>query len=180
MTLYQKLGRIISGKRNMTDLAAGSNAPEFTLNSLEGKEYSLQDLLAHGPVVLAFFKVSCPVCQFTFPFLQRLSDRFKTTNFTMVGISQDDSRSTRQFNEEHGVRFLTLIDSHPYPISNAYTLTSVPTIFLVESDGTITLSGIGFSKSDLEQITDNLETRNKLPTVPFFRPDEIVPAYKPG
>lgn len=164
----------------MTNLNTGNIAPEFTLKALGGKEHSLHELMARGPVVLAFFKVSCPVCQFTFPFLQRLHDRFQDTNATIVGISQDDSRPTRHFNEEHGVSFLTLIDPHPYPVSNAYGLTNVPTIFLVEPGGTITLSGTGFSKDDLQQIASRLAHQHKLPAEPFFRPDEIVPAYKPG
>lgn len=164
----------------MTNLVTGNLAPEFTLKALHTKEHSLQDLLSRGPAVLAFFKVSCPVCQFTFPFLQRLHERFHNADVTVVGISQDESRQTRQFNEEYGINFLTLIDAHPYPVSNAYGLTNVPTVFLIESDRTITVSCMGFSKSDLEQIATNLEQRNKLAAQPFFRPDEIVPAYKPG
>ena len=164
----------------MTNLVNGNLAPEFRLKAFHGKEHSLQDLLSRGPTVLAFFKVSCPVCQFTFPFLQRLHERLGNANVTVVGISQDDSRHTHQFNEECGITFLTLIDPHPYPVSNAYGLTNVPTILLVEPDRTITVSCIGFSKSDLEQIADNLQHRNKLAVHPLFRPDEIVPAYKPG
>src|SRR5438046_2102029 len=48
---------------NMTHLAAGNPAPEFSLKSLDQKEYSLGALLERGPVVAAFFKISCPVCQ---------------------------------------------------------------------------------------------------------------------
>jgi peroxiredoxin len=164
----------------MTNLVPGDLAPEFSLKALGGKEHSLRQLLAHGPAVLAFFKISCPVCQFTFPFLERLHERFKVTNVTIVGISQDDSRPTRHFNEEYGVNFLTLIDSHPYPVSDSYGLTNVPTIFLVEPDKAITLTCIGFCKADLESIAANLAERNKLHAQPFFRSSEVVPAHKPG
>ena len=56
----------------MTALATGTRAPEFELKTLDGKKFTLRDELAHGPVALAFFKVSCPTCQYTFPFLERL------------------------------------------------------------------------------------------------------------
>ena len=164
----------------MTNLAAGQFAPEFALKALGGKEHSLQEILARGPAILAFFKVSCPVCQFTFPFLQRLHERFHGSNITVVGISQDDPRPARQFNQEYGIDFLTRIDSHPYPVSNAYSLTNVPTIFLVEPDLTITVSCMGFSKSDLEKIAAILEERNSLAPKPLFRSGEVVPDYKPG
>jgi len=56
-------------RTTMTALATGTKAPEFELKTLDGKKFSLRDELANGPVVLAFFKVSCPTCQYTFPFL---------------------------------------------------------------------------------------------------------------
>jgi len=164
----------------MTDLRAGQLAPNFSLLALGGKSYSLTDLLTSGPVVLAFFKISCPVCQFTFPFLQRLHELYGTGTATIVSISQDDPRPTQRFNKEYDVNFLTLVDPHPYPVSNSYTLTNVPTIFLIEQDRTIKLTCMGFSKSDLETISADLASRNHAPTNPLFRLDEIVPAFKPG
>ena len=47
-------------------------APQFDLPGLAGDRTSLPDLLVSGPVLLAFFKVTCPTCQLTFPFLERL------------------------------------------------------------------------------------------------------------
>jgi hypothetical protein len=39
---------------------------------LDGGETTLRDLISNGPALLAFFKVSCPVCQMTLPFLDRI------------------------------------------------------------------------------------------------------------
>jgi peroxiredoxin len=164
----------------MTNLLEGAKAPDFTLGGLDGKEYSLASLLRHGPVVLTFFKISCPVCQFTFPFLQRLHSRFNGLNATIVSVSQDDTRDTTFFNKEHGIHFLTLVDEHPYPVSSSYGLTNVPTIFLIEPDGTIKVSCEGFSKGDLERIAENLTARENLPSIPFFTAEDRVPDYKPG
>ena len=61
----------------------GSKAPVFRLGS-----FSLENLAA--PVLLAFFKINCPTCQLTFPFLQRLADRGGPR---IVGVSQDDAAS---------------------------------------------------------------------------------------
>jgi peroxiredoxin len=47
----------------MTALAAGTKAPDIELETMEGKKFSLQAELARGPVVLIFFKASCPTCQ---------------------------------------------------------------------------------------------------------------------
>ncbi len=164
----------------MTNIDIGQFAPDFSLKSLDGKQYSLSSLRQRGPVILAFFKVSCPVCQFTFPFLQRLFERYGGEGVTFLGISQDDDRSTREFNREHGVKFPTLIDEHGYPVSNAYGLTNVPTIFLVALDGTAKVQCMGFSRGDLERIAEELAAHRTLSPMPLFRKDEIVPDYKPG
>ena len=164
----------------LTHLEPGSFAPAFTLKGLDGKSYSLRDLLDKGPVVLAFFKVSCPVCQFTFPFLERISERYSGEGVSVIGVSQDDTRPTREFNQEFGVKFPTLIDDNGYPVSNAYGLTTVPTVLLMAPNGLIKIGGAGFSKSDLTSIAEELARHRKLPAVALFRSDEVVPDFKPG
>jgi peroxiredoxin len=162
-------------------IAVGTLAPEFSLPALDGKTHSLASLLHGGPVLLAFFKVSCPVCQFTFPFLQRIADRFAGKSVSVVGISQDGARDTRDFNQEYGVKFTTLIDGKGYPASNAYGLTNVPDIFLVTPDRKVTVECMGFDKGALEQILAELTQHEKLSAAsPLFRPDEVIPSYKPG
>ena len=164
----------------LTPLEPGNSAPAFTLKALDGKLYSLREFLDKGPVVLAFFKVSCPVCQFTFPFLQRISERYSGDGISVIGVSQDDARSTKEFNQEFGVKFSTLIDDNGYPVSNAYGLTTVPTVLLIAPDGRIKIGGSGFSKNDLASIANELAQHKKISAVPLFRPDEVVPDFKPG
>jgi cytochrome c biogenesis protein CcmG/thiol:disulfide interchange protein DsbE len=162
------------------DVLKGNHAPDFSLKSLDGKNYSLKSLLQNGAVIATFFKVSCPTCQFTFPFLQRLYERYRGDGVTFVAISQDDGRDTEKFNKKYGVTFPTLLDAPGYPISNAYGLATVPTIFLIEPDGTVKISCTGFSKSDLEQIAKELAQRRQVAAAPLIKPEENVPAFKPG
>lgn len=172
--------RLLGWEASLTNIVAGNTAPGFSLKSLDGKEYSLAKLLDKGPVVAAFFKISCPVCQFTFPFLQRLAERYAGDSVTVIGISQDDAASTKAFNKEYGITFPVLLDASEYPASNAYGLTSLPTIFLIEPDGKVKVSCMGFDKADLEKIAAELSLRKKIAAAPLFRPDESVPAQKPG
>jgi peroxiredoxin len=164
----------------MTDIVAGKIAPGFSLKGLDGKEYSLGALIERGPMVAAFFKISCPVCQFTFPFLERLYQRYGGDGVTFLGVSQDDARPTKEFVSEYGVTFPMVLDEKGYPVSNAYGLTSVPTIFLIEPDGTVRVSSTGFDRKDLETIARELAERRRIAPAALFRPDEKVPANKPG
>jgi peroxiredoxin len=181
MGILRRLRRWIGTSEPMTHIARGSTAPGFSLKAPDGKEYSLGTLMERGPVVVAFFKISCPVCQFTFPFLERLYARYGGDGVTFLGISQDEARSTTKFAREYGVTFPILIDDEDgYLISNAYALTNVPTIFLIESEGTVRVSSTGFDRKDLETIAAELAERNKISLTPLFRSDEVVPANKPG
>jgi|SRR3974377_1670089 len=180
MGLWKKVLRTIGMETPLTHREPGNSAPAFTLQGLDSRSYSLRDLLDQGPVVLAFFKVSCPVCQFTFPFLQRISERYSGDGVSVIGVSQDDARSTKEFNQEFGVKFPTVIDEAGYPVSNAYGLTSVPTVLLISPDGRVKIAGTGFSKNDLASIAKELADHRKLSATPLFRPDEVVPDFKPG
>ncbi|HTQ60518.1 MAG TPA: TlpA disulfide reductase family protein [Candidatus Solibacter sp.] len=166
----------------MTNIVPGNTAPRFSLKALDGKEVSLGKLLESGPVVAAFFKISCPVCQFTFPFLERIYKRYGGDGATIIGISQDDAKATKDFAKEFGVSFPMLLDEKAkgYVASSAYGLTNVPTIFLIEPDSKAKVVCIGFDKKGLETIAAALAERKKMPAAVLFRPDESVPAHKPG
>ena len=164
----------------MTHIVAGNPAPNFSLKSLESKEFSLSGALKKGPVVLSFFKVSCPVCKFTFPFLERLHQRYQSDSVTFLGVSQDNASSTRDFAQSFGLTFPLLPDDSIYTVSNAYGISMVPTVFLVEPDGAVKVSSMGFVKSDLESIANTLADRQNITRTPVFLKNESVPANKPG
>jgi peroxiredoxin len=161
-------------------LTAGKAAPNWELNSTDGKQYSSKDDLAKGPVVLAFFKVECPICQFTLPFLERLYQQLKTPGVQIRGISQDDQRATIRFAKEYGITFPLLIDDYPYETSRSHQLDHVPSIFLIGPDDKISIASEGFSKADLLAIQKALAQQHAVVLPNLFRPDEQIPEYRPG
>jgi peroxiredoxin len=179
MSLKRSIQTLFGGER-MAALSPGTQAPGISLKDTTGASMTLAELLKNGPVLAAFFKVGCPTCQFTFPFIERLYNAYGGKGFSIVGISQDDARDTREFMSEFGIKFPVLIDDHGYPASNQYGITNVPTLFLIAPDGTIQVSAVGFSKTYLDVIAAAAaEATGKSPT-PLFKPGEVVPDYKPG
>jgi peroxiredoxin len=166
----------------MPALEAGVQAPEIELQDIEGQRFSLKASRKKGPVLAAFFKVSCPVCQLAFPYLDRIYRAYgKSGKFTFVGVSQDNAADTRAFNKQFGVSFPVLLDpSGKYPVSNAYGLTNVPTFFLISQDGGIEFSSVSWSKADVEQLGRRLATISDMPVEPVFKSGEKIPEYKPG
>jgi len=160
-------------------LRSGHRAPDFKLAQLENVTapgpVRLTELLPTGPVLLAFFKSSCPVCQMTLPYLERIHRGRMPKSLTIYGISQDDPETTREFTAEFGITFPMLLDTEEsrYPASNAYGLSHVPSLFLVERDGTIAWSLEGFNKREFEAVAAKAGVHP-------FHPGEDVPDWKAG
>jgi peroxiredoxin len=165
----------------MTALATGTAAPDFELKALDGKQFSLKEQLVHGPVVLVFFKVSCPTCQYAFPFLQRLHKAYGDKGVKLVGVSQNDAKETAAFAKDFGVTFPILLDdTQTYPVSNAYGLTNVPSIFWIAQDGEIEVSSVGWVKADFERINTKMAEHQKIAAVPVFKAGEDVRDFRAG
>ena len=165
----------------MSALSAGKAAPHFQLNTLDGKTFSLKEALERGPVVMVFFKVSCPTCHYALPFYERLFRVYKNQRVTLVGVSQNNAKDTAAFAKEFGISFpLLLDDTRSYPASNAYGLTNVPTIFWIATDGEIEVSSVGWTKADFEQINRKMAESAQIAAAPMFQPSEAVQDYRAG
>ena len=153
-------------------LDPGSPVPAGLLRTLTGEAVSLESRRGPKPLVLAFMKVSCPVCQMTFPFLDRLA---AAGTLDFLGIGQDHAGALQSFISKFQIRFPLLMDTaeDQYPTSNAFGISHVPTVFLVEPDGQISLVMEGFSKAQMLEL-------GRRAGVPPFGLGEYVPEWKSG
>ena len=164
----------------MPALTGGTGAPEINLTGTRGAKFALQQALKHGPVVAVFFKISCPVCQFALPYVERIYKAYAGSRVAIIGISQDEQKYTEEFARECGITFPLLLDPvDRYPASNAYEITNVPSIFLI-AHGEVKLSIVGWNKRDMETVNAEVARASGVPVQPLFRKGEDVPASKPG
>jgi peroxiredoxin len=155
----------------MNQLPIGVPAPDFELSTPDGHVRRLSEALRQGPAVLVFYKGSCPTSQFTLPFIQKIhATAGDGAPWTLWAISEDEPEETIAFAREYGLTFEFLIDEHPYPVSAAYGLHNVPAIFVIQADGSVSLSDFGFSK----------ETLNRIAGFPLFTPNDGLPETRPG
>ena len=155
-------------------LNPGAAAPEFELTGLQGGKWALADALKEGPVAIVLFKIGCPTCQFTFPFLDRIAKaRRPADGFRITAVSQDDAGGTRQFIDRLSPSVSTVLDGPGYPVTKAFQVNYVPSVFVVEADGKISFSAVGFEKKAIEEL-------GRRAGVPPFLAGEEVPEYRPG
>lgn len=165
----------------MATLSTGTKAPEFELPVLQQGTFSVQSALKEGPIVAAFFKISCPTCQYAFPYLERIHKAYAGGKVRVIGVSQDGRRDTESFAREYGLSFpLLLDDTRSYPVSNAYGLTHVPTVFFISPDGAIEFTSIGWDRRDFDELNRRVAEAAGAPRVQIFRPGEQVADYKGG
>ncbi len=165
--------------RRIEILRAGESAPDFALTRLEngtmGETADLRKLLAGGPAMLAFFKTTCPVCQMTLPFLERIQRGRTPGSVDVFGVSQDDAGTTGEFAKEFGITFPILLDTEEdgYPASDAYSISHVPSLFMVDRGRKIVWSLEGFNRRELLAVASYAGMN------PFL-PGENVPEWKAG
>jgi peroxiredoxin len=164
----------------MATLTTGREAPVFELVGIDGNKYSLNHTLTHNPILLIFFKVSCPTCQFTLPFVERLYRQIRERGGQIWGISQDNPEESQKFARKFGISFPILVDEKPYLVSRQYGVKFVPTLFLIDKGRAVRVTGDGFSKADLLEIHGVFGTELAFTPAPLFRPEEKIPEYKPG
>ena len=151
-------------------LSAGDKAPSFTLPSVDdGGEVS--DPWTEGPTVLAFFKVSCPVCKMVAPMLTKLSE----AGVRVVAVGEDPPDAIKKYNEAEGQRVPALSESEPFDVSAAYGLEAVPTIFYIGQDGEILQAIPGWNRDTWNALAEQAGASEPLST-----PDDGLRPFRPG
>ena len=117
-----------------------------------------------------------------FPFLQRLYEAHGMLTVTIVGISQNEKKDTSAFIKQYGVTFPILLeDTHSYPVSNAYGLTNVPSIFWIAEDGEIEVSSVGWIRKDIEELNQRAASASGDGSIlSLFQPGEPVADFRAG
>src|SRR5438445_4171320 len=119
--------------------------------------------------VVVIFETDCPTCQLALPYLNSLVQ----DSIQVIGLSQDDERSTHEFVSQLKISYPVELDSG-LKISRAYNLQNVPTFYLLDESGQVQQRLVGFDKKALNELA------SALGQPPIAPPDDGAPAWKPG
>jgi peroxiredoxin len=160
-------------------ISPGSAAPPFALPDDSGGSTSLADLTAGGPVLLAFFKCSCPTCRLAFPVFGELARRYGDA-VPVVAVGQDPVATSRPWLDDLGFPGPVLDDTAGYAASAAYDLDSVPTLVLVDRDGTVVDASAGWDRDRVNAWDERLAAMTGREPSPVSVEGDGRPPWKPG
>lgn len=107
-------------------LETGVKAPLFKATDMNGNNFSLQDALAKGPVVLIFYRGHwCPVCNKHLGALQDSLKLMQNMGAQVVAVSPEKPELLAKTTEKTGADF-TLLYDEDYRISDAFDVTFTP------------------------------------------------------
>ncbi|MFQ6132427.1 MAG: peroxiredoxin family protein [Armatimonadota bacterium] len=128
-------------------LPAGTQAPEISGTTLDGRSLKLSALRGKKVVAVVFLSHLCALSTRALPDLQKLhAELSPQKGFTLVGVAVDDeAKAVKSYVAEHGVTFPVIRDGE-YQVVKAYGPQVTPTVFLVGRSGKILRWYAGFTK----------------------------------
>ena len=155
--------------------------PGLPFSDAEGQERELRALLDSGPLLIGIYKSSCASSKQMFPFLERVHQRHFAHGLNVLGVSQDSPNITRSFARRYGITFPLLLEGEDYPISRAFDIVATPTVFLIEPDGNVSYTTMGFLKPGLDALGDAAADAVGMAHEPLVTDDDAdVPMFVPG
>jgi peroxiredoxin len=93
-------------------LKVGEQAPAFTLLDQNGKSTNSAELLAKGPLVIAFLRGRwCPFCCAEAEALNRMLPEFERAGASLVAVSPQSANQAYFMHDQHRLRFPLLVDA---------------------------------------------------------------------
>ncbi len=137
----EMLESIVVTSQNDEKLIPGQKVPEFTLVNYDGEDTGLFELLENKDLVLIDFWASwCGPCIADFPELKKLHAAYTDEDFEIVGVSIDSTDEEWKGGvDEHELPWINLgeVKGWSGPVATMYGVNSIPTGFLVDSQGCI-------------------------------------------
>jgi len=137
--------------------ATASPAPDFTL---PGREGVLELQQYRGQVVyLDFWASWCKPCRKSFPWMNALHKRYSDDHLVVLAVNLDeDTVAARRFLQRYPATFTVAFDPQG-KVAERYGLKGMPSSYLIDKQGNIVMSHIGFRTNDTDQLEERIKAQ---------------------
>ncbi len=136
--------------------AVFNQAPDIELPGVD-KNVKLEDF--RGKVVyLDFWASWCVPCKKSFPWMDKIKQRYSNQGFEIIAVNLDkDRKQANTFLKRMDVSFTVAFDESGSSAS-AYKLKGMPSSYLIGRDGKVYASHIGFREKDKDKLEQAIKT----------------------
>jgi len=136
---------------------------KFSLTTITGENLS-EENLKNKIVLINFWGTWCSPCVQELPLLEQLFQTYKSPDLIFLGVAEDSkSEKIAESIDKFNVNYFIVQDHSDY-FADFFTVSVMPTTFLINKDGKVVLRIDGFSKEGIESIDEMLKQlmKNKL------------------
>ena len=139
-----------------TLINAGDMAPDFTVEMLDGGKVTLSELQGK-PTLLIFWATWCPPCRLELSKLQEhIIDRYGD-RINVLPISRGEERAKVEgYISKMGYTFAVGLDGDQ-SIFNKYATNYIPRCFVIDANGKVLYSGVGYDDVVASEVEQNIE-----------------------
>jgi peroxiredoxin len=130
--------------------ANGKMAPDFELQTLDGKPLKLSQLRGKA-VLVNFWATWCPPCKVEMPWFEEFQKQYQDRGFTIVGVAMDDAapQEIAKFTESMGITYPVVLGTNA--VSDTYGADYLPTSVFIDRNGVIVQRVFGLvNRRDIE------------------------------
>jgi peroxiredoxin len=136
----------------------GSPAPDFSAASVNGKGRASVKESAGKVLIVDFWATWCEPCKKSFPKLQGLYAKLKTSGMDLIAVSEDDENSGLQdFGNTFGATFPLVWDDGK-AIAGKWQPKSMPSTFIVDKKGVVRFVHLGYHEGEELEIEKEVKS----------------------
>jgi peroxiredoxin len=156
VTVMLVFGYKMAGKAPSSKVSTSGIAPDFALQSIDGKTVHLTDFRGKA-VIVNFWATWCQPCKIEMPWFVELQKQYGPQGLQIVGISADEDTGAdelNKFTQEMGINYPILIGKEE--VEQAYGgIQFLPVTVFVDRDGKIVAKVYGLKGRG--EIEDNIK-----------------------
>ena len=131
------VGLVIAFVPVLAEVSVGTKAPDFKLDTLEGKTISLSDF-TDKPTLLVFWATRCPHCRAELPVVEKVYKDLNPKGVNIIGVSLDDnSAKASDFVSSNHISFPIAVAGANGNLLGSYGITVIPTVFVLDKGGVV-------------------------------------------